>query len=122
MLNRLRGPFNISTPAQAAGEAALADTDHSDWVRDHNTYWMGWFRDRLEGIGLHAYPSVGNFVLVRFPDEPQHNAAAADQFLRSRGIIVRRVDNYGLPQCLRVTIGRDDEMRALVAALLNFIA
>jgi histidinol-phosphate aminotransferase len=62
-----------------------------------------------------------NFVLVRFPDEPGHDAPAADAYLKSRGIIARRVASYGLPDCLRITIGLDAEMAACVAALADFV-
>ena len=62
-------------------------------------------------------PSVGNFVLIHFPAEKGQDAAAADEFLKSRGIILRRVAAYGLPNCLRMTIGTEDDNRAVVAAL-----
>ena len=65
---------------------------------------------------------MANFMLVRFGSDPMLGAAAADRFLRAKGIILRRVDNYGLPECLRVTIGREDEMRKLVASLGKFLA
>jgi histidinol-phosphate aminotransferase len=64
----------------------------------------------------------GNFVLVRFPDTPGRNAAAADAFLKRRGIIARRMAGYRLPDALRITIGREDEMRACVDALAAFMA
>ena len=67
-------------------------------------------------------PSVGNFVLARFPDEPRHNADAAFAFLQSRGILTRQMGGYGLPKCLRITIGTGDEMQAVAAALTEFMA
>jgi len=121
VLNRLRNPFNVTLPAQAAGVAALADIAHVDAAREHNDIWLPWLGRELEQVGLHAYPSVGNFLLVRFPADEARNADAANAFLNGRGIIPRQVRGYGLPDCLRVTIGREHEMRALAAALAVFM-
>jgi histidinol-phosphate aminotransferase len=116
VLNRIRGPFNVASPALAAGEAALADRAFFDLTRQHNLYWRSWLADQLTGLGLQVVPSATNFLLVKFPD-----ARAADAFLRSRGIIVRAVASYGLPDYLRITIGREDEVRALAEALKELI-
>jgi histidinol-phosphate aminotransferase len=67
-------------------------------------------------------PSVGNFVLARFPDEPTKDADAAFSFLHKRGILTRQMGAYGLPKCLRITIGTGDEMKAVAAALTEFMA
>lgn len=120
VLNRVRGPFNVSSAALAAGLAAVEDTDFLELARRHNGYWRNWFEEQLKRLDLEAIPSQGNFILVRFPRGDGRDAAAADAFLRSRGIIVRAMVSYGLPDCLRITIGRDDEMRAAVAALAEF--
>jgi len=120
VLNLVRGPFNVSAPAMAAGLAALADVAFTDKARAHNTRWRAWTRKRLIGLGLVVPESACNFVLVRFPHQPGRDAKAADAFLKARGIIVRRVAAYGLPDCLRVTIGLEEEMRALVDALAEF--
>jgi histidinol-phosphate aminotransferase len=122
VLNRVRGPFNVSTPAVAAGIAALDDTDALARARAHNDRWLPWFSDRLARLGLALTPSVGNFVLPRFPDEPGRDAAAAHAFLQSRGILTRRVAAYGLPQCLRITIGTGEEMEKVAAALEEFMS
>jgi histidinol-phosphate aminotransferase len=120
VLNRIRGPFNVTSSALAAGQAAVEDTDFVDLVFRHNKYWRDWFVRSLEEIGLESVPSVANFVLVRFPKTSGQDAAAADAFLRGRGIIVRPMRSYGLPDCLRITIGRDDEMQAVMTALKEF--
>ena len=83
---------------------------------------LPWFARAVEALGITAHPSVGNFVLLRFPDDPARNADAANDYLNSRCIIPRKVANYGLPDCLRITIGREDDMRAVVAALADFMA
>ena len=120
-LNRMRGPFNVSAPAMAAGLAALGDVEFTDKARAHNETWLAWTRERLIAIGLEVPPSAGNFVLVRFPAGAGRDAEAADLFLKDRGIIVRRMTAYGLDDCLRITIGLEDEMRAVVDALTAFL-
>lgn len=120
VLNRVRGPFNVAAPAQAAAVAALADAHHVARARAHNDRWLPWFRDALAALGFESAPSVGNFVLVRFPKEA--DAAAACDHLNARGIIPRRMGAYGLGDCLRITIGLEAEMRAVVDALAAFAA
>ncbi len=120
-LNRVRGPFNVTLPAQAAGVAALADVAHTDRARTHNDHWLAWFSAEMKSIGLDVPPSVGNFVLVRFPKANGRGAEAANVFLLRRGIIARKVAGYGLPDCLRITIGLEAEMRAAAAALRDFV-
>ena len=121
VLNRLRNPFNVTSVAQAAGIAALEDIAHVDAARASNDIWLPWVTAELGRIGLEVAPSVGNFVLVRFPDRPQLNADAANDFLRARGIIPRKMGVYKLPHSLRITVGREEEMRALVSALAEFM-
>ena len=116
VLNRLRGPFNVTSPALAAGLAALGDVAFTDDVRAHTAKWFNWTKEQLIGLGLEVPSQVGNFLLVRFPATGK-SAEEADEFLKSRGLIVRRMAGYGLPDCLRITIGREDEMRPLVDAL-----
>jgi len=120
VLNRLRIPFNVTLPAQAAGMAAIEDLSHTDACRAHNDRWQPWFTDQVAKLGFEPVPSVANFVLVRFPDEKGRDAAAANAFLNARGIIPRAVEAYGLGDCLRFTVGREDEMRAAVDALAEF--
>ena len=120
VLNRVRGPFNVNAAALAAGLAAVADQEHIRKVRDHTTGWRMRLSEALSACGLKVVPSVCNFVLVQFPDTPEQNAHAADKFLTARGIIGRNVDNYHLPDCLRISIGLDHEMEAVIAALRDF--
>lgn len=120
-INRTRGPFNVTLPAQAAGVAALADVAHVDQARTNNDHMLAWFSSEVKKLGLEVPPSVGNFVLVRFSRANGKDANAANEFLLKRGIILRKVAGYGLPDCLRVTIGIEPEMRATVAALADFV-
>jgi histidinol-phosphate aminotransferase len=122
VLNRIRGPFNVAAPTLAAGVAAVEDVAALARARAHNDRWLPWLSERLQAIGLELTPSVGNFVLARFPDAPRHNADAAFAFLHSRGILTRQMGGYGLPQCLRITIGTGEEMEAVAAALTEFMA
>lgn len=116
VLNRVRGPFNVSQAAQAAGVAALADRDHVDRSRRHNARWREWLSAELSGLGLRPHPSVGNFLLVGFPEGPRRAAEAAAA-LKAEGILVRAMESYGLPDCLRITIGTEAETRAVAEAL-----
>jgi histidinol-phosphate aminotransferase len=119
VLNRVRGPFNVNAPALAAGVAALADRAHVERAVAHNDKWLPWVAAEIGKLGLEVTPSVGNFVLIHFTS-PQ-DAIAADEHLKSRGIILRRVAAYGLPNCLRMTIGTEDDNHKVVAALKSFL-
>ncbi len=122
VLNRLRGPFNVTQAAQAAGIAAIADSGHVARSRQHNAKWRAWLSERLSAAGLHPYPSAGNFILVEFPGKPETGAQAALAHLKTQGILVRAMAGYGLPKCLRISIGTEDETRAAAAALTAFMA
>lgn len=122
VLNRIRGPFNISAPAIAAGAAAIADQEFLDRAVSHNEEWLPWVSSEIEALGLTVTPSVGNFVLVHFPQEPKRHAHAADAWLQENGIVVRRMDAYGLPGALRITVGTEEANRALLASLKAFLS
>jgi histidinol-phosphate aminotransferase len=121
VLNRLRGPFNVSGPTQAAGIAALQDQAFVEACRKETLRWRAWLAEAVRGIGLVAHPSVCNFLLVEFARDAGRDAAAALAFLKSRGILVRGMGAYQLPHCLRITIGTEAEMRATAAALADFM-
>ncbi len=121
VLNRIRGPFNVTAAAQAAGIAAIADSDHVAQSVAHNAKQLSAFRDAVVALGLEAPPSVGNFQLVRFPD-PEKSAKAAEALLASEGILVRAMAAYGLPDCLRITIGLEEDMAAVLESLRGFLA
>ncbi|MGH6947874.1 MAG: histidinol-phosphate transaminase [Kiloniellales bacterium] len=121
VLNRLRNPFNVGEAAQVAGIAAIRDRTHRERCRKHNTRWLAWFRTEAEKLGLVAYPSIGNFVLLRFLESGGRSAAAAFAHLKSDGILVRGMAAYSLPDCLRVTIGTGPDMKAVVKSLTEFL-
>jgi len=122
-VDRIRLPFNTSIPAQRAAVAALADEDFQQATLDLMETWRPWLTQQLGGLGLEVVgPSAANFVLVGFPKTAGHTAADADAFLSARGLLVRGVGLYGLPDHLRITIGLEAHNRALVEALAEFMA
>lgn len=120
-MERLRAPFNVTKAAQVVGLAAVRDQAHIAKAKAHNTKWKQIALQRLRGIGLKVADSAGNFVLPEFPQTRGLTAAEADAFLQARGLIVRRVDGYGLPNHLRITIGNEEEMTAVLDALAAFM-
>ncbi len=120
VLNRIRAPFNANAAVQQAGIAALAEPGWVERARAHNTRWRAWLTEALTAVGLTVWPSEGNFVLADFADAER--AMAADVFLRARGLIVRRVAAYGLPQSLRITVGTEEECGLVADALGAFMA
>ena len=122
VLNRIRGPFNVGAPALAAGTAAIGDGEHVARGIAHNERWLPWLTKEIGKLGLTATASVGNFLLVHFPATGKHAAPLADEFLAARGLILRRLEPYGLPNALRLTIGTEEANRAVIAALAEFMA
>jgi histidinol-phosphate aminotransferase len=118
ILNRVRGPFNTSTMAQVAGVAALEDQKFVKKTVEHNTKWLKIVTEELAAIGYRIYPSVGNFFLMDF--ETEKRADSADLFLKECGIIGRQMQAYGLPSCMRFTIGLEEENKLLLKSLKEF--
>lgn len=119
VLNRVRGPFNVSVPAQAAAAAALRDKKHVEISIEHNEKWKAWLVEHIRRTGLRVDDSAGNFILIHFPDPSA--AEAADEFLSARGLVLRSVANYGLPHCLRLTVGSEEANRRVAHALAEFM-
>jgi histidinol-phosphate aminotransferase len=84
--------------------------------------WLPRLTAAIGKLGLSVTPSVGNFVLIHFPDEAGRRAADADAFLLKRGVVLRRMEAYGLPNALRMTVGSAESNEATVAALGDFLA
>jgi histidinol-phosphate aminotransferase len=118
VLGRVRGPFNANAAAMAAGIAALAEPGWLEKSVAHNTEWRAKLSQALTAAGLKVWPSQGNFVLVEYARVER--AKAADEHLRNRGLIVRAMGGYGLPHCLRVTIGTAEENTLVIEALTEF--
>jgi histidinol-phosphate aminotransferase len=121
ILNRTRGPFNVNGPALAAGAAAVADRAHLERAVEHNTLWLATLTREIAALGLRVTPSIGNFLLIHFSESEGRDAAAADRFLRARGLVLRRVAGYGFPNALRLTVGSEEANGAVIAALAEFV-
>lgn len=121
VLNRVRGPFNVNAPAIAAGAAAMRDDAHIAAAVAHNDTWLPRLTRGLEALGLGVTPSVGNFILIHFPETPGRTAVEADAFLGRRGLLLRAVAAYGLPNCLRMTIGSTEANELVLASLAEFM-
>jgi histidinol-phosphate aminotransferase len=119
-IDRIRGPFNVNAAAQAAGVAALGDPEHLAAAVAHNARWLPWLSRQLRELGLEVPPSAGNFVLIRFRDAAQ--ARRADASLTAAGFLLRGMDGYGLPDCLRLSIGDEEANHGVVEALRQFLA
>lgn len=120
-LDRIRLPFNVNIPAQLAAVAALGDTEFQERSIALVEQWRAWLVQQLGGLGLETVPSAANFVLVGFPKTPGRTAKDAEAFLGQRGLIVRGVGGYGLPDHLRITIGLEEHNRAVIDALSDFM-
>jgi histidinol-phosphate aminotransferase len=113
LLNRVRQPFNVNTAALIAATAAVSDTDHLEVTRRSNLAGKRQLCSAFDEMGLTCLPSSGNFLCLNV-GRPAQNVFAA---LLRLGVIVRPVDNYGLPNFLRVTVGREQENRRFLEAL-----
>lgn len=120
-LNKIRGPFNVSSAAQVAGVASIGDEEFTTRLVAHNTKWRGWLAKELSSNRLRVLPSQGNFILVLFPvDEPGLSASDANKALLAQGLVVREMGGYGLPNALRISIGEEEGMRAVARVLKDF--
>ncbi len=120
-LNRVRGPFNVNSAAIAAGVAAIGDGAHVQNSVDHNNQWLKWTKQALEQLGLRVTPSVGNFLLIHFPEMAGKTAAEADNELVQNGYVLRRVGAYGFPNALRMTIGGREDNEGVIEILRRFL-
>jgi histidinol-phosphate aminotransferase len=116
VLNKIRGPFNVGGPAQVAAVAALNDEEFLKASKNHNKKWLKIFFDEFStSKKIKAHPSVANFILLDFGGA--ENCRKANQKLLDNGIILREMGSYGLPNCLRMTIGTDEENKFLLQVL-----
>ena len=118
VLNRIRGPFNLSSTQLEAAEAAVRDQDFVNRCRAENARMRHWLSEALAELGVPSDTSMANFVLARFASEEE--AVACDTFLQGQGLIVRRVASYKLPHCLRITVGDEASCRRVAHAVAQF--
>ncbi|MDH3663683.1 MAG: histidinol-phosphate transaminase [Alphaproteobacteria bacterium] len=121
VLNRVRGPFNVNSLAQTAGIAALEDLDHQERSIAHNDHWLPRMTQAISGLGLSVHPSIANFVLIEFPADGAKTASAASTWLEKDGITARPMTAYGLPHCLRLSIGQAEDNKAAIDSLEGFM-
>ena len=88
----------------------------------HTEKWRNWLTDEVTKLGLKVTPSVANFILIHFPTTKGKTASEADAFLTKRGLVLRALDNYGLPNALRMTIGTEEANRLVADGLRDFMA
>lgn len=119
ILNRVRGPFNVSSAAQIAGVAALNDHDFLQRSLETNKEVRTWTVNQLESLGITTYPSVTNFILADF--ETAEKADKARLHWKEQGVLVRQMGAYSLPSCLRITIGTKEEMALAIEHLKGYL-
>ncbi|QWE16135.1 histidinol-phosphate transaminase [Polynucleobacter sp. AP-Nino-20-G2] len=120
LLNRIRQPFNVNSLAQAAAIAAFQDHAFLKQGFELNRAGFTQLTQAFDEMGLTYLPSAGNFVLVKVGDDDSAGARINLALLK-RGIIVRPVGNYGLPQWLRISIGLPEENAAFISALRSIL-
>lgn len=120
VLNRIRGPFNLSSAALDAAEAAVRDREHVARCQAENARMRAWLAEALAEKGVPSDTSTANFILARFADVA--TATACDQALQAEGLIVRQVAGYGLPHCLRITVGDEASCRRVAHVIGQFMA
>jgi histidinol-phosphate aminotransferase len=120
VLNRIRGPFNLSHAALEGAEAAMRDRDHIARCQSENARMRNWLAEALAEKGVPSDTSCANFILARFADTAI--AEACDEALKAQGLIVRRVAGYGLPNCLRITVGDEASCRRVAHVIGQFMA
>jgi histidinol-phosphate aminotransferase len=118
MLYKVRSPFNITQASLDAAIAALRDEDYLQWHISENNRERAKLTKAITAMGLHVYPAYANFIVVDFASK----ASDANAFLKDQGIIVREIANYGLPECLRISVGTPSENTALISALAEWCA
>lgn len=118
VLNRIRGPFNLSNAQLDTAEAAVRDQAWVARCQAENARLRRWLAEALAEAGVPSDTSMANFILARFADPAE--AEACDLHLQAEGLIVRRVASYGLPSCLRITVGDEGACRRVAAAIAEF--
>lgn len=117
LLNRVRQPFNVNAIAQTAATAALDDVDYVLTCREANREGLRFLAEGFAKLGLETVPSEANFLLVKVGD-----GAGVFRNLQERGVIVRPVGPYGLPEYVRATVGRPEENRRLLDEMEGLLA
>ena len=120
-LMKVRGPFSVNTAAILAGIAAIQDIEFQKKSVLHNLKWMDWLKKELTLLKLDFQISITNFLLIKFPSEVLKSAQNAEKFLADKGILVRGMNAYGLPNYLRVSVGNEKENILFIKELKSFL-
>lgn len=118
VLNRVRQPFNLSDVQMQVAEAAVRDTEFVERCRKDNARMRAWLAEALAELGVPSDTSCANFILARFASVDE--ASACDEYLKKQGVLVRKVGGYGLPNCLRITVGDEAGCRRVAHAVKSF--
>ncbi|MGR3802456.1 histidinol-phosphate transaminase [Marinibacterium profundimaris] len=118
VLNRVRGPFNVSSTALMAAEAAVRDQEWVIHCRTENAAWRAWLAEALAETGVPSDSSCTNYILARFASAEE--AKGCVDFLQSRGLLVRYTASFNLPAAVRITIGDEAACRRVAEAVRDF--
>jgi histidinol-phosphate aminotransferase len=119
ILNRVRGPFNLSSLALAAANSALTDVEYIDRCRNENARLRQLLINDLGNLGIVSDTSHANFILARFKGIEE--AQACYEFMYNEGLLVRQVTNYNLPHCLRITVGDETACERVYKSIQSFL-
>ena len=122
ILHRVRSPFSVNLLAEEAGMAALADTAFRAASLAVVIEGRAWLTDQLAGLGCRVYPSLANFIMFQLPEGASLSAREAFEALLSRGLIIRPLSSYNLPDHLRVSVGTMEENRLFITLLRDVLA
>ena len=116
LMNKVRGPFNVNQIAQLAGVEALKDKKYEKNAINHNKFWLKKMNSELSRLPVNVYDSRANFLLINVGK----SVKKLNQYLLSKSIIVRLMDKYNLPDCIRLSIGKSTENRKVLKAMKEF--
>jgi histidinol-phosphate aminotransferase len=119
-LNQFKPPFNINSPALSAAEAAVQDNAWLSKEIKHVKKWNDKFYKEFKKLNIETHKSFTNFLLINF-NKIKKNSSKIFRLLAGAGILVRKMDNYGIKNSLRVTIGKNDENKKLILKLKKVI-
>ena len=118
ILARVKGPFNTNTLAQKIAIVALQDQDHVNMVVKVNKKNKEWFEKELKKLNINFFPSYANFSFLELSES---DAKMISDALLKNGIIIRQLDSYNLPHCLRITIGTMEDMQKTIEVLKDLL-
>ena len=119
LLDKIRGPFNVNRIAQEAGSVAVLEKSVEKKLISHNKYWLKKIKDEFNKLPLVVYDSQANFIFIRLRKGIKEKIML-NRYLLSKSIIIRTLDNYNMPECIRVTIGTEEENKILISVFKSF--